>query len=303
MKKILSLVLLLCSSCIFAESKDSKDSWAYLDNGTVRIGIDRSRGGCIGFFGQSKTQRNLLNHFDEGRFVQQSYYGDKDGSNWNGNPWIYNPVQGGSWDKQPSRMLDFKVNQKDHSLYSKVEPRRWSSAKPCPEAIMEQQIKLKDNIASITFTMNYSGEDHNDERHQEMPAVFVDGALKKFYYSKEGKLVNEAPLILAEGAKAGKKGLGLGKSTSEWVAYVDDNQWGVGIYTPGTTDFTVYKALGDGTTGPDGSACSYVAPLRTFTLKKGLKVEYTVYMTIGSLKQIKSRFEALKAKQSLQEKK
>ncbi|MDD7983913.1 hypothetical protein PQO01_02985 [Lentisphaera marina] len=294
---LIVIALFLCSYSALAESKNVKNPWAYLDNGTVRIGIDRSRGGCIGFFGQSKTQRNLLNHFDEGRFVQQSYYGDKDGSNWNGKPWIYNPVQGGSWDKQPSRLLDFKVNQKDNSLYSKVEPRRWSSAKPCPEAIMEQQIKLKDNIACITFTMNYSGEDHKKKRHQEMPAVFIDGELKNFYYSKEGKLVQVDPRILAENGKPGKSGLELGKSTSEWLAYVDENKWGVGIYTPGTTDFTVYRALGNGTTGPDGSACSYVAPLRTFTLKKGLKVEYTVYMTIGSLKQIKSRFEKLKTKQ------
>jgi hypothetical protein len=29
--------------------------------------------------------------------LQQSYYGDADGSSWNGQPWCYNPVQGGSW--------------------------------------------------------------------------------------------------------------------------------------------------------------------------------------------------------------
>ncbi len=91
----------------------------------------------------------------------------------------------------------------------------------------------------------------------------------------------------------GVDGLGLGASTSEWVAYLDDNNWGVGIYTPGTTEFTAYRALGDGTTGDKGSACSYVAPLRTFALTKGLVVRYDVYLTIGTLDEIKTRFKKL----------
>ncbi len=96
----LKIIFLFGISCCFAWCAGAKGmpDWVYLDNGTVRIGIDKSRGACIGYFGESKTGRNLLNHYDEGRFVQQSYYGQKDGSDWHGKPWVYNPVQGGSWD-------------------------------------------------------------------------------------------------------------------------------------------------------------------------------------------------------------
>lgn len=31
--------------------------------------------------------------YDCGRYIQQSYYGKEDGSNWNGTPWRWNPVQ------------------------------------------------------------------------------------------------------------------------------------------------------------------------------------------------------------------
>ncbi|EDM26944.1 hypothetical protein LNTAR_06864 [Lentisphaera araneosa HTCC2155] len=290
MKKIVVIALCLFSQFLFAESSKAKEAWSYLDNGKIRIGIDKSRGGCIGFLGESKTGRNLLNHFDEGRFIQQSYYGKSDGSDWNGKPWVYNPVQGGSWDRKPSRLLEFKKDDSKQSMYSKVEPRRWSSAKPCPEALMEQNISLHGNLAKINFIMNYTGPDQGKARHQEMPAVFVDALLKNFYYTKEGKLITEEPRVL----KKKDGGLKLGKSSSEWVAYVDDNKWGVGVYTPGSTLFTCYKALGNGTTGPKGSACSYVSPLRTYSLTPGLKVDYTFYLTVGTLDEIKERFEALK---------
>lgn len=88
----------------------------------------------------------------------------------------------------------------------------------------------------------------------------------------------------------GVKGLGQGTSSSEWVAYLGADNQGIGIHTPGTPDFTAYRALGDGTTGPGGSACSYVAPIRTFALKKGMCLEYSLYLTVGTLDEIQHRF-------------
>ncbi len=273
-------------------SASSTNGWEYLDNGTIKIGVDRSRGACIGYFGESKTGRNLLNHYDEGRFVQQSYYGRKDGSDWNGKPWVYNPIQGGSWKRVPSVVHEFSNTSEE--LFARIEPRHWASGVLCPEMVMEQSISLDGDVAKMSFRMKYEGPDQGDPRHQELPAVFIDGALPNFYYTKNGVLTNEAPRILAENGKEGVDGLGLGASTSEWVAYLDDDGRGIGIYTPGTTEFTVYRALGDGTTGPEGSACSYVAPLRTFALTDGLVVEYEVYLTIGKLDEIRQRFGKIK---------
>ena len=289
MKKWICLInLAVVCGC----SASSEEDWTYLDNGTVRIGVDRSRGACIGFFGESKTKRNLLNHYDEGRFVQQSYYGQADGSSWNGKPWVYNPIQGGSWKHIPAKVHEFEKSAVQ--LYAKIEPRHWAGGNLCPEMVMEESISLTGAVAKITFKMAYAGEDQGAPRHQELPAVFIDGALKNFFYEKAGTLTNEAPRILGENGKNGKEGLGQEASSSSWVAYLDDDNWGIGIYTPSTTDFTTYRALGDGTTGPTGSACSYVAPLRTFALTNGLKVEYDVYLTIGNLDEIKTRFEKLK---------
>jgi hypothetical protein len=42
-------------------AKSENDQWEFLDNGMIRIGVDKSRGACIGFFGESRTKRNVLN--------------------------------------------------------------------------------------------------------------------------------------------------------------------------------------------------------------------------------------------------
>lgn len=55
------------------------DGWAYLDNGQIRLGVKTASGGGIGYLSVAGSARNLLNHFDRGRLVQQSYYGNPDG--------------------------------------------------------------------------------------------------------------------------------------------------------------------------------------------------------------------------------
>lgn len=274
MKKVWGMgVFAVVLSSGFAADRE----WAYLDNGTVRIGVDRSRGACVGFFGESKTGRNLLNHFDEGRFLQQSYYGARDGSFWNKQPWTYNPVQGGSWKGLASEILEF--NKTGNSLYARIEPRSWSGGQPCPEAIMEETISLFGAVACITFKMSFSGADQGGPRHQEMPAVFVDAALSNLVYLTDGQLMRRVPGWPNES----------GKAPQQWVAYLDDSDWGIGIRTPGTAEFTCYR-FGTGATGPDASSCSYIAPIRTFALTTGLKVEYDVFLTVGTLDEIKVRF-------------
>lgn len=67
----------------------------YINNGIVQLGVDMDRGGAVFHFSEVNTKRNLLNHADEGRFIQQSYYGEADGADWNGQSWVWNPIQGG----------------------------------------------------------------------------------------------------------------------------------------------------------------------------------------------------------------
>ena len=283
---LLALSLLSSPSNALDNKKKAGRDWEYLDNGVVRIGIDKSRGACIGYLAESKTKRNLLNNYDEGRFIQQSYYGRPDGSKWNGKPWVYNPVQGGYAKGKSSRLLKFSRDKKKKAISARVEPLSWASGIACPEALMGVTISLEGPLARVRFRMDYTGKDQSLVRDQEMPAVFVDAALPNLVYSESGKLKRRVPGWPNE----------RGKASENWVAYLDDKDWGIGIYTPGTETFTCYRFKGDGKTGPTGSACSYVAPLRRFSLQKGLAVDYEVFLTIGSLAEIRKRFASLRRK-------
>jgi hypothetical protein len=276
----------LISSILFAAcaalAASPGGSWDYLDNGIIRIGVDKSRGAAIGYFALSKDRRNLLNHYDEGRFIQQSYYGNRDSSVWGKKPWSYNPVQGGSYKGEDARTLEFKRTA--DGIHAKIEPLHWANAKPCPEATMKEWITLDGPVAKIRMRMDYTGESQG-ATHQEMPAMFVDFELPHLVFKNKGELVRHKPVFLEE--KGGPERV---EYDGGWLAYVDDKDFGIGIRTPGTNHAVTYRFRGNGKAGPTGSACSYVAPVRTLALKKDSVIDYEFFLTIGTLEEIRARF-------------
>jgi hypothetical protein len=287
MKQRLLLLSILCASCAVLDAKPGKatQAWEYVDNGIIRIGVDKSRGAAIGYFALAKDKRNLLNHYDEGRFIQQSYYGDADGSMWAKKNWVYNPVQGGSYKGEDAKTLEFRITAKE--LYAKVEPLHWASAKRCPEAIMQEWITLDGPLAKIRMRLDYTGPTHKRKSHQEMPAMFVDFALPHLMFELNGKLVKHTPIILGKDLQPENI-----RYTGGWLAFVDDKNFGIGICTPGTQSAVTYRAMGKGT-GPEGPACSYVAPVRSIQLEKDTVVDYEFHLTIGTLDEIRERFAKL----------
>ncbi|MFP6905812.1 MAG: hypothetical protein VCG02_11385, partial [Verrucomicrobiota bacterium] len=90
MKKVmlpLFACLVIAGGAIAEDKKAEPADWIYLDNGVYRLGVIRHFGAGIGYLSRSGSTRNLLNHYDNGRLIQQSYYGDRDGSRWVDKPW------------------------------------------------------------------------------------------------------------------------------------------------------------------------------------------------------------------------
>lgn len=259
------------------------EDWVYLDNGKLRLGVIRSSGGSIAFFSQSGSPRNLLNHFDRGRLVQQSYYGDSDGSLWDKRPWRYNPVQGGDYRGKSPRLLELRSDST--SMYSKSVPLHWATGRELPECLMEQWVTLEGSIVHARFQMTYSGTTTHSAHHQEIPAIFVDASLATLV-----TYTGTTPWTSAELTRRtpGSKNEYI-KITENWVAYVDAKDFGVGAYVPITTEATCYRFLGG-----SGSDCSYVAPITTFALKPGLKFTYDAYFAIGSLEQLREQFSTVR---------
>ena len=271
--------------------QEFKDEPVYIDNGIVRLGVDLTGGGSVFYFAESKTWRNLLNHADKGRYVQQSYYGRKDSSMWGAKPWAWNPVQGGGSEESggfSAKVLDKKVTK--HSIYIKSLPKHWATGADINDATMEEQITLKGNMAHIVYTFRYNGTIVHPERSQELPAVFVDYALPNLVFYRGNKPWQKDTLSSVVPGWPNQPQ----KMNEHWAAYVDDKQWGIGIFVPGTSAMTTYRHQGDLLTGPYAGACSYLAPVRKFSIKPGSVFQYDVYLTIDKVDNMREAFNKMK---------
>lgn len=250
------------------------ETWAYLDNGKIKVGVKLSSGAAIGWLSLSKSERNLLNHWDHGRLVQQSYYGDDDGSIWGNKPWRWNPVQGGDYKGGAAKVLELK--QTKTTLYAKTMGRNWAGCTDLPEAIFEEWITLAGDVAQVRFQLTYSGTHAHASRHHEIPAIFLEPDL-------------DTLVIGGDEANRSKPGWPneSRKLPQHWAAYVDKDDFGVGAKVAIADELTCYR-FGDGK--PEHGSCSYFAPLTKFAITPGRVFTYELSLTCGTLAQIRSRF-------------
>ena len=45
------------------------DQYTYIDNGVIRVGVDVTRGGAIGYLSASNSKTNVINCHDMGRYI------------------------------------------------------------------------------------------------------------------------------------------------------------------------------------------------------------------------------------------
>lgn len=273
--------------------------YAYIANDDVQIGVDLGRGGGIFHFSTRKYKVNRLNHADEGRFIQQSYYGN-DGTDywWSSNKWTWNPIQGGGSDGQSAKVKKSKLT--DSTIYVVTTPMQWGRSTldgPCElaeDCEMKELITLKDNYAILDFTFKYSGDKDLGKRSQEMPALFCDWDLGRFarYTGTDpwtgDKLTVTVPAVLSGISNPNKASV----QSEEWCAYVNSKYYGIGLYTPGTNT-AVYYTAGAGPGGATSGSCSYFAPIRNLHIQPGFELNYKAYLTIGTLDEMRETFKKI----------
>jgi len=264
------------------------DDWSFIDNGELKLGVRRDRGASISWLSESGSERNVLNHWDTGRCVQQSYYGETDGSEWAGRPWKWNPVQGGHYQGSPARVLAFEV--KGTSLYSKTLPKHWATGAEIPEVEMEQWIELAGKSAHVRFRMTYRGTLAHPSTDQEIPAVFLDASLANLVFYRGDAPWTDAPLTRVVPGWPNQEQ----HFDEHWAAYVDDKEWGLGIFNAATKRATTYRYLPKD--APHEALCSYLAPLANFAVTPGFVFEYGIYLRLGTVAEIRSAFSRLPRK-------
>ena len=269
------------SALAAAPADRSANDFVFIGNGELRLGVKRSSGAGIAYLALSATGENVINHWDRGRLVQQSYYGAKDGSFWDKKPWVWNPVQGGGWKNEPAQVLQLKAE--GASLHAKTMAKHWATGADLPDVIFEQWIALTGAVAHVKFHMTYTGTNAHPKTAHELPAVFVEPQYDTL-------IVYEGTNAWSGGAVSRSKPGWPNESrmfTERWAAYVNTNNFGVGAFVPVADTLTCYR-FGDGRR--EHGSCSYFAPLKSFAITPGLKFEYDVWLTIGSADDIRARF-------------
>jgi hypothetical protein len=124
------------------------DNLQYVDNGVVKLGIDLTRGGSIGFFGASGSDDNLVNCHDMGREIQLSFYsgpsfynpGNKCDKLFMHQEWPWNPIGAGDVKGNHGKINSWGINAT--TAHVNTTPLQWACDDvPC-ECEFDQTITL-----------------------------------------------------------------------------------------------------------------------------------------------------------------
>ena len=231
----------LAKSGVYEGVIGGSSSWK---NGTVAISTDKSvfdsknvyKSGSsssststeAGYYGSATGSKpsdgavNLINNFDAGRQIQQSWYAEvggsdtaTDGSNGynraycytgstKGQYWPYNPVQAGDVVSNPGQIVDYEINTTKGYIYVKARAMDWAkgydASRPCENAV-EGGVTTKSYVENYyrlntdgTLVVNNGFVDWNgftdmascDWASTELPAVYPVHTLNYYVSNIDG---------------------------------------------------------------------------------------------------------------------
>lgn len=300
----------LCHAAISSFSTEDSEVLAenivYIENEFLKAGAMLSFGGGLSYIKYKKGApdgiENLLNYYDTGRLVQQSYYGTAEApynrATYNGCKWSYNPVQGGDQYNNKSKLIDYKIGKE--SMYVKCRPLDWAQKGLNTMSYMENTYSLNGKCLRVDNRfIDFSPYRHALHSHQELPAFYTLSAFGKFTYYNGlapwtyDELISERDLKFWGGNPDAYFHINPG-NTETWCAFTDDKEetgdFGIGLYVPNISLYIAGRYMYNGSTEPSNHATNYVAPLRSMGLKNFVPIEYSYLITAGKLADIRRTF-------------
>lgn len=304
--------------------KEKPQGVKYIQNGLFALGVDLDRGGAAGrlvckkydvgykganeltvsegTFREPENGLSLINGFDKGRLIQQSYYGAQkmpyQAGNFFGNVWRFNPVQSGDKKDNSSFIADYSISSDE--IYIKVRPMDWGRENCLTDTYMECRYSFyKDCIRIDNTFIDFSMLDHSDTvaASQERPAFYPIAPLSRFVSYRENgteKIYGELG-FWADPVKDAEQRIGVPEGMSAWV---NAEGFGLGLYTPDSKVHLCgrYKAGAAYECLPElADPVSYTAAIEQFNLENLKKYSYTYYIFAGFKNEIYDAFAEIKA--------
>lgn len=268
-----------------------------IENEFVCVGVDLDHGGSITWLSTTSDDaperyrgRNLVNNFDLGRQIQMSHYAgpipftpseQTPADHWKHLGW--NPVQSGDDFGNGSKVISHTHTKDKISVATR--PLHWPLDRVESEAIFLTDITLDGPIVRVTANAQIDRSDADQTvaipRHQELPAVYVVSAFDTIRIPTVSGITN---------LTRKPTGWTYWTPTENWVAAVDDDGFGVGVFSPLAELFAGGVAGKGGLLDSDASPTTYLAPIKTLTLKPRDQFEYQFQLTIGREAEIVERF-------------
>ena len=314
MKTPLLIILPLCLAAFAhstAQTPQSKvealrrtEDLLLLDNGTVKIGLNRAMGASITWLSWASYPQNMVNSVDPGRLIQQSYYAGRrldrtaDGQSKSWSPWSWNPIQGGgigSWARvNECKRLD------DQTLYAETVPKLWDMPDEEAAALMRQWTGFEPGMPDVVVVRcEFVAQRALDDRWgpatsspQEIPACYFTRNFHSFKsYLGGGKWRDETQ---PPGPPWGHANPPL-KAMACFAA----NGQGVAVFSPTSTQPWNFGPHGGGNTAdPAAGPCVHVAPIDRVKMGPQSTYRYRYWMVVGTEAQIVARLDSLLAKYS-----
>lgn len=287
-----SLTLLLLGVFV---SLRANDNVLYIQNSKIKLGVNLDLGGAITYLSETKSSDNMINNFDWGRQIQMSFYsgpipyipesGQQPQERWAFLGW--NPIQSGDVGGYRSKVVDFYHGE--DSIYVKSIPMQWPLANVSGECFFESSVKINANIVQVFNRIRNDRKDKTQypARSQELPAVYVNAPYHHLVtYKGDRPFKNEAISEIPQISET-EPVWSHWQSTENWAAHLNDDNFGLGIYTPDVQSFIggFYGKKGIGET--TDSATGYFAPILQEILDYNIVYDCYYYLCVGSIKEIR----------------
>lgn len=290
------IFILLMMTITFVGAAQTNDNIIYIQNSKIKLGVNLDLGGAITYLSESSTEENMINNYDWGRQIQMSFYsgpkpyipesGQQPHKTWASLGW--NPIQSGDVGGYKSKVVEY-YHDKD-SIYIKSIPMQWPLANEPGECSFESSIKIKDNVVYVNSRIRNNRIDKTQyaARAQELPAVYVNAPYHKLVTYKGNKpFKNDAISEIPQNSETKPKWSNW-QATENWVAHLNENNFGLGIYTPNVQSYIggFYGKKGKG--GTKDMPTGYCAPVMKEILDHNIVYDYSYNLIVGNLKEIRA---------------
>ncbi|MFT4688097.1 MAG: hypothetical protein ACKVHO_04185 [Verrucomicrobiia bacterium] len=296
--RTLACLTLLTMSGLSATPERSEEL-LQIDNGTVKIGIDRKKGASITWLSWAGYPENMVNSADPGRLIQQSYYAGKglvritEGQHPSWSPWTWNPIQGGgvgSW----AEVTRFE-RLDGETLYGETLPKLWDMHDEQAEAMMKQWTGFEPGMSNVVVVRCefIARRNLNDRwgpaalRPQEIPACYFTRNFQRFKsYLGDGRWRDERQ---PPGPPWGKAQPPLNA-----MACFAPNGQGVAVFSPAATrHWNFGPHAGGRSADPAAGPCVHVAPITRVNLGPKSTLRYRYWLIVGTAAQLALRLDTL----------